>query len=718
MEKTSLYFFITYFRKQKENANDIDFVVPENNENKPECIYIDEQYENQLYYYNKIFKVSKSAGKGKKGNNYYFEFEINDEKFIISFDSKGSTFIYDVNLEVGKRILEIRRKINQNKEYYQTIEYFIKALEKNGEEKMIDELYKETIDIYAKKKGFTFMIILFLKIYQKKNLCPELLKIFKKINENPKDNEKNMDRKPILKDYTSKFKSIISEADTVIETNNYNLIEFYGIVLCYLNYYDYENFSSITNELYNKKPEDLYEILLIYNAHFKYPINQNLDFFNKFISYAVANKEFPVFEKGLNYIKDIETFLNILEKNKEAIFEKYNAQIIEKVIILDDLKFKKTDMKDESKNKIVIEETESSDNSTKTIKKCTEEINVSAGKKKNKSIFEVIDNIKSIIKFCKNKSTFLIYFTNNFWSYVLNYYNEPKIDNIYICFKLRETFISYHELVLKVFEKKDEKKFTIKKDAINYYERDEFAFILDQIIKKYNNNQEVKNIEKLAFITRYNPYYIETRYSNKVDCSIFDSFDLNKIDKEFIEDFKRMNFEIIFKENIAEYIKKFIEKINNIPNFNTVIQLINIKNIENKSLYLDLINKRYDYFISNGIGLLTEGKLKEAIHFVAKIAILNYAYEKKGKKFDFIKIRIKKLSKIIPLIYIEIINICFNKEDNDIDIDYTEMKNYIFYEFPNKSNNENDIGNILNLVDCLGGKNKKKETLNLQINLS
>ena len=125
--------------------------------------------------------MSKSAGKGKKGNNYYFEFEINDEKYIISFDSKGGSFLYDVSLEVGKKI-----KINQNKEYYQTIEYFIKALEKNGEENKIDILYKETIELYSKKKGFTFLIVLFIKIYHKKDLCPELLKFLKKLTKTPK----------------------------------------------------------------------------------------------------------------------------------------------------------------------------------------------------------------------------------------------------------------------------------------------------------------------------------------------------------------------------------------------------------------------------------------------------------------------------------------------------------------------------------------------------
>lgn len=77
--------------------------------------------------------------------------------------------------------------------------------------------------------------------------------------------------------------------------------------------------------MYTKEPENLYEIFLIYNAHLKHPIEKNLDFYNKFISYAIENKDFRVFEKGLKYIRDIETFLNLIEINKEAIFEKYNS---------------------------------------------------------------------------------------------------------------------------------------------------------------------------------------------------------------------------------------------------------------------------------------------------------------------------------------------------------------------------------------------------------
>ena len=113
---SSLYLFITYPRKQRDNDSDIYFVVPENTEDKPQCIYIDESFQNQLYYYKKIYKVKKSIGRGNKKTEFYLEFEIGDEKYIISFDIK-TTFVYDVVLNTGKRIKDIRRKINQNIEY-------------------------------------------------------------------------------------------------------------------------------------------------------------------------------------------------------------------------------------------------------------------------------------------------------------------------------------------------------------------------------------------------------------------------------------------------------------------------------------------------------------------------------------------------------------------------------------------------------------------------
>jgi hypothetical protein len=48
-----------------------------------------------------------------------------------------------------------------------------------------------------------------------------------------------------------------------------------------------------------------------------------LDFFNKFIKYVIKNENYSVLEIALNYIKDIETFLNVIDNNKEDIFNKY-----------------------------------------------------------------------------------------------------------------------------------------------------------------------------------------------------------------------------------------------------------------------------------------------------------------------------------------------------------------------------------------------------------
>ena len=90
MSKT-FYFFVYYPRTQKETESDIDFVVPKEVEQRPECIFSDEKYSDGIHYYNKIYKVTKTETKGKKAN--YYEFEIGEEKYIISFNNKDNEFI-------------------------------------------------------------------------------------------------------------------------------------------------------------------------------------------------------------------------------------------------------------------------------------------------------------------------------------------------------------------------------------------------------------------------------------------------------------------------------------------------------------------------------------------------------------------------------------------------------------------------------------------------
>lgn len=119
----------------------------------------------------------------------------------------------------------------------------------------------------------------------KKDLCSDLLGKFKEMNKNKKDNDKNIDRKKYLNEYKPEFNEIKTEAVKLIANNDYFHILFYGILFCYLNFYDYESLSWIINDLFTKKPNDLYEIWLIYNSHLKNSIGQNPNYYSDFFKY-------------------------------------------------------------------------------------------------------------------------------------------------------------------------------------------------------------------------------------------------------------------------------------------------------------------------------------------------------------------------------------------------------------------------------------------------
>ena len=259
------YFFIFFPRNQEEKEGDIHFTEPTKKNEKPEVYYSEYENKNKKYYYKKILKIQKPSK-----SNYKCAFELKDDKYEISFDSKGKTFIYDVTLEYGLKIITVRKGIKQNKiEYKDKMDFFIKALkekEKDKEEqaKIIDVLLSDTINLYSKKKGFNLLIPLFTQVYKKDNLCKNLMKIFKETDEKSKAN--NLDKNNDLYDYKSFFNIILTEADNLIKDNKYNTVEFYGIIFSYLNKYDKENFIKILIDLSKTHQEDVYEIMIAYRS--------------------------------------------------------------------------------------------------------------------------------------------------------------------------------------------------------------------------------------------------------------------------------------------------------------------------------------------------------------------------------------------------------------------------------------------------------------------
>ena len=373
-----IYFLLLYPRKQREKPD--EFVFSEDNIN-PQIIYVDEQKnDNGIYFYKKVFKF-----KGKTKQNYGFEFEIGKDSYSTYFEVKENSFVYDVGVRMANKIPQniAKKNIDKNIGCHKKLDIFLEALKKHNEEDKIETLYKDTIDSFEKKKGFSFLISLFVQIYKNKELCPLLLDKFKEMNKEPNYYE-NMDRNRDLEQYIQIFRNISSDADNLINRNSYDFIQFYGILLCYSHNYDYDNFITILQKLFAEKCEALYEILLIYCSHFFNPIIQQFDFFTQFIGYCASKKEFKDIKIVLNYIRDIETFIAVINETKDKIVESYAKDSFEPIKLGCDLDLIK--------------------------------------KEKNEEIDNIIKAIESIISYSKEKNVLLVYFTSTFWKRILEGY--------------------------------------------------------------------------------------------------------------------------------------------------------------------------------------------------------------------------------------------------------------------------------------------------------
>lgn len=81
---------------------------------------------------------------------------------------------------------------------------------------------------------------------------------------------------------------------------------------------------------------------------------------------------------------------------------------------------------------------------------------------------------------------------STFWINLINNYNKPDLETIENIYKLRELYKKYNQLVKELYEqeiklsnKEKERINDIKNDINRYYERDEFAFMLNRNIKDY-----------------------------------------------------------------------------------------------------------------------------------------------------------------------------------------------------------------------------------------
>ena len=689
-EKKEVYFIIYYQRKKKEDPKEL--VFSEDCKSIPKAILTKEvKTSTNKYSYKKVYKYLYKGG--KKGVELIFFFGQEEDKYIITFDVKDNIFIYDVELNKGHKFLDNIPKENIDQKimkYQDKLDLFLEALKQNKEEKQNELLYQETISLYSSKSNFSFLISLFAKIYQEKKLCESLLQKFYDMNikileeekknikekgkkkEKKKENNPNSDREEYLGDqFNSLMVKIANESESLITTNEYNRTQFYGLLLCYLNFYDYTTFENCVNKLNSERHKILYDIFLVYFSQFFKPAKSDesdKEFYIKFFEYIIEEKEFSDFMIGLRFISEIYTFIKVIDDTKEKIFNKYitnnkNNSSFEMIELKDSLKLKK------------------------------EEID------------KIIQGIESINNESKKNNNLLIYFKSDFWKSLLKDFNRADPYCFGICLKLRNHFIEYSKIINTICDKEKDKD-TIK-DINDFNKIDEFAYLLNENIKRFLKEKKgkLKNSEILGYIEGYNPYYKEPEYKYRREAYILDDlvfeYDIYSIDEDvikdhqkFIDTFKKLEYEEIFKDNMVKFIDTMVNKINDISSFDTVIDLITVEKIKVKIReYLDKLKNKYELVVKPEIEKLSDEKIKRPIEIIAKFEKLLFEQE---NNIIFLQENIKKL-KICPLIYNQLMIIC---KDNK----YKPMKTFIYEQF---LNNIQNIDSIIALIDSLGKEDKK-----------
>ena len=610
------YYFQVYLiaPQEKEGNDEVKF---NDLNNAPKCILTKkvEPNENKENKEN-IIKIFKYVGELK--DNSHFEFTYDNKNFKITFESiKDKTFIFDLILQEKKGILIFKSSstIDQKVGYHDKLNYFIESLNKTNEDDKLDILYSDSIKIYSKKLDFRFLINLFINVYNNK-LCGNLL------NEFSKNLDKSQQKENILKDnlenYRYYFDKIYKNIDNIFDSNSSYITDFYGLILCYLNNFYIEKYNELFNDLYKKNKNILLNTLLKYKYYFKNQNELSIEFIDEIIKFAI-NKNYKEFkENGLFYLKTIEIFLDIIEKNKEKIIKIDNFEPIE--LAAND-------------------------------------------QQENIDLEKIINKMDKILNFSNEKKILLVNFKSSFWEIMAKKCSIVNRKNIEICFNIRQKLIQFNKIVNDLFgNKKDNPIYT---EISKFYKKGLFIHQLDKSVKEYiETNDKITNNEIIYLIKEYDIYYKDKRYLHKRDPDILKKIDLEKIENDFIGNFQKMEFEKIFSHDLENYLLVLLNKIKTIADFDIIVMLIDINKLDDKkNYYLKLLKNKY----KNGIKSRELLNIDEKV--VKSLANLSYYICVNENKLDFLEKNIQEsnITKIFKhKIYTEIINICKINNNREI----------------------------------------------------
>ena len=279
-----------------------------------------------------------------------------------------------------------------------------------------------------------------------------------------------------------------------------------------------------------------------------------------------------------------------------------------------------------------------------------------------RSAYELIEKL---INYQKEKGKKFIYFPKNFWEKYYYHYNNLENEE-----KKIEKMVGLYKLLLSYID--------LEKDDTEYKE------ILAGKIHEFIEIRIEKLIiiEQLKLLFEIDPYYVYP--CEKRDPKIFEKikiFDLK--DEQDIKYFHKIGIEKVYESNINDFLDVIINKTQKIDDFNSIIQIIELKDEDNKNEYIKLLKDRYRKFneeiLTNESFINLLGKVNE---YIPK------------QTFDLLEEFLPRFGKKNYSIYIDIL-------EKFKDVDYIEQK------IPELSIKNLDLSSIIDLINKIKDEKQK-----------
>ena len=466
----TIYFAIVF--ELKKNAQG-KFIFSKDVKPIPENYYSNKvQIEENKVYSVEVFGVK--VPKEKTKNELKFEFKINEDDYVLSFEKKFKTsnigFVFDPKLTKKGGLFSSNKDIPQKISSLYKIKFlaFYNGLVKAGNEKdEIIDLIKEGILTFKVQKTIDYFFLLFYHSFN--NDCYDLDRLLKLF----KENVNGITVPSQITDLNDLFENVneiyLKKEEIPKKFENLEEIKlpFLAAIIYFFICQNSKNSSKaydIINELFDDKDKKtiLFILLRSYSDLLSKYLVLNENILTEFIANSIKFN-LPDLKNSLKYAKNTEIFLHVIDLICDEIFPLLENE------------------------------------------KSVLELSLYVKQVKEDEIEKISVNISSIADKQSNKKQIVLEIKSEFWNFYLTNCAYKSIEEVDKLIKLRESLKKYQKSLN--YSKKPNKN---SKELEKFVNNDKYGEIIHSELKNIiDKNKNLTSIEKLTYFFSKDYYYTD-----------------------------------------------------------------------------------------------------------------------------------------------------------------------------------------------------------------